>query len=121
VNGDGGGDVGGDVAGVPHALRFLSFELSEDTDGVSTLDAEASTPGDQAPLVMAEVQQVLGWARQHFAHTEGPVDEGQDWDHVLHTSVEPGADHDWHTVALTFSASPAFVAAFRQRFGESVS
>ncbi len=102
------------------ALRFLSFELSEDTDGVSTLDAEASTPADQAPLVMAEVQQVLDWATRRFADTQGPVDEGMDWDHALHTATEPGADHDWHTVALTLSASPAFVEAFCQRFGASM-
>jgi hypothetical protein len=102
------------------ALQFLSFELSEDTDGVCTLDAEASTAPDQAPAVMAEVHQVLEWARQRFAASEGPLDEGHDWQHEVHTRTEAGRDHDWHTVALTLSASPRFVDAFRRRFGANL-
>ncbi len=101
-------------------LDFLSFELSEDTDGVCTLDAEASTPPAHAAAVLAEVEQVLGWARQRFGASEGPVDEGHDWQHELHTRTEPGRDHPWHTVALTLSASPRFVDAFRRRFGANL-
>jgi hypothetical protein len=103
------------------ALRFLSFELSEDTDGVSTLDAEAATPAAQAAEVLAEARQVLDWAERRFPHSAGPVEDGGDWDHVLYTAIEPGPEHDWHTVALTLSASPAFLAAFRARFGGAVS
>ena len=102
------------------ALDFLSFELSEDTDGVFTLDAEASTAPAQAAAVLAEVQQALDWARQRFGASEGPVDEGHDWQHELHTRTEPGNPHDWHTVALTLSASPRFVDAFRRRFGANL-
>lgn len=101
-------------------LDYLSFELSEDTDGVCTLDAEAATAPEQAAAVMAEVQQVLDWARQRFGASEGPVDEGHDWQHELLTRTEPGTPHDWHTVALTLSASPRFVDAFRRRFGANL-
>lgn len=99
-------------------LRYLSFELSEDTDGVCTLDAEACTAPQDAAAVQAEVQQVLDWARRHFGADEGPIEDGHDWHHALHTRTEPGRDHDWHTVALTISASPAFADAFMARYGE---
>jgi hypothetical protein len=105
-------------------LRYLSFELSEDTDGVSTIDAEAATEASQLALVAAveaEVQQVLDWAWRTFPHTHGPVEQGFDWDHdVQHTLVRSGDGHGWHTTALTLSASAAFAEAFAQRFGEAL-
>lgn len=98
----------------PVPLRYLEFELSEGGDGVSTLDAMASTPAEQHAAVLAEVQQVLDWAWRRFPDSHGPVDEGQDWDHHLHTTVEEGC---WHVVALTLSASPRFVDLFVATFG----
>ena len=62
-------------------MRYLSFDLSEGDDGVTTLEAMASTDAAQHPAVLAEAQQVLDWAWQAFAHSHGPVDEGGDWDH----------------------------------------
>ena len=95
--------------GPPVPLRYLSFELSEGDDGVSTLDAMASTGPDEQAAVLAEAQQVLDWAWRHFPHSHGPVDEGGDWDHHLHTAVEDGR---WHVVALTLGATRRFVDAF---------
>lgn len=95
-------------------MHYLSFDLSDDTEGVTTLDAMASTTAAQHAAVMAEVQRVLDWAWQQFPHSHGPVDEGWDWDHDLQVSVEDGG---WHVVTLTLAGSAAFVAAFLQRFG----
>lgn len=100
-------------------LRYLSFELSEDTDGVCTLDAEAATTtAAQASEVQAEVQLVLDWAWRSFPHTHGPVDQGLDWDHDVQTALTAGGGdgQGWHTTALTISASPAFVSAFERQF-----
>ena len=90
-------------------MHYLSFELSESSDGVATLEAMASTAAGQHAAVMAEVQQVLDWARQHFPHTQGPADDGMDWDHDLQVSVEDG---QWHAVTLTLTGSQRFVEEF---------
>jgi len=95
-------------------MDYLSFDLSEDTEGVTTLEALASTSKEQHAAVMAEVQQVLDWAWRSFPHTHGPVDEGMDWDHDLQLSVEPGG---WHAVTLTLTGSPRFVEEFFDAFG----
>ena len=96
-------------------MHYLSFDPSEDADGVTTLEAMASTAAGQHAAVMAEAQQVLDWAWQHCAHSHGPVDEGMDWDHALQVKVE---DDRWHTVNLTLAGSPRFVEAFLAAFGE---
>lgn len=97
-------------------LRYLSFDLSEGDDGVTTLDALASTPADEHAAVMAEATQVLDWAWQRFPHGHGPLDEGHDWHHHLYTRVEDGR---WHVVALTLAGSRRFVDAFEAAFGEA--
>tara|TARA_B100001105_G_scaffold255400_1_gene254613 strand:- start:3936 stop:4238 length:303 start_codon:yes stop_codon:yes gene_type:complete len=94
-------------------VNYLIFDLSDSTDGIHTLEAMASTRADQRAAVQAEVEQVLDWAWQAFAHSHGPVDEGGDWDHDLQQQDEGG----WHTVTLTLSASQAFLEAFQARFG----
>lgn len=93
-------------------LQYLCFDLSEDTDGVGTLEAVASTLAAQGTAVQAEVAQVLDWARAAFPHTHGPVNEGFDWDH----DVQVLREGDWHTVTLALSGSAAFCAAFAARF-----
>ncbi len=93
----------------PTTLHHLSFDLSEGEDGVTTLEAMASTQAALHPLVMAEVQAVLHWAWRHFPHTHGPADDGMDWDHDLQVHTEVGG---WHTVVLTLTASSAFAEAF---------
>jgi hypothetical protein len=99
-------------------MRYLHFELSESGDGVTTLEAMASTAAAQHEAVMAEVQQVLAWAIRHFPHTQGAVDDGNDWQHDLQLSLQAGVQgRTWHSVTLTLSASDAFVAEFLPAFG----
>lgn len=96
-------------------MRYLTFDMSDDTEGVATLDAMASTFPEQHAAVMAEVKQVLDWAWHGFPHTHGPVEDGMDWDHDLQVSVEEGG---WHTVTLTLVASQRFVEEFVAVFGD---
>lgn len=102
-------------------VDYLSFDISDNADGVTTLEAMASTPAAQHPAVLAEAQQVLDWAWSAFAHTHGSADDGMgvgsgmDWDHDLQVQVEDGR---WHTVTLTLTASPRFVEAFFEAFGD---
>lgn len=97
-------------------MRYLSFDLGEAGEGITTLEAMASTEAAQHPAVMAEVQQVLDWAWQHFPHTHGAADEGHDWDHDLQVMIEDGG---WCAVTLTLTGSAAFVAGFLVRFGDT--
>jgi hypothetical protein len=94
-------------------MVYLIFDLSEDTEGVTTLEAVASTRAERHAAVIAEVQQVLDWAWQRYPHTHGPVDEGMDWDHDLQVTIEDG---DWHAVTLTLAGSPRFAEAFVAAF-----
>jgi len=96
-------------------MHYLSFDLGEGADGVTTLEALASTTAEQHAAVMAEVQQVLDWAWLQFPHSHGPADDGMDWDHDLQVNVEDG---HWHAVTLTLTGSPPFVEAFIAAFGE---
>ena len=96
-------------------MHFLTFDLGEAGDGITTLEAMASTPAGQHAAVMAEVQQVLHWAWHHFPHSHGPADEGNDWDHDLQVTVEDGG---WWAVTLALTGSPRFVAGFLAAFGE---
>lgn len=98
------------------ALRYLTFDLSDDTDGVGTIEAMASTAPDQAEAVDAEVRVVLDWAWRRFPDAHGPLDDGHDWDHDLQVADERLGDRAWRTVTLTLSASAAFMAAFAERF-----
>lgn len=96
-------------------MKFLSFEVSDSTDGITTVEAMASTAADQHATALAEAQQVLDWAWRQFPDTHGPVEDGMDWDHDLQVHVEDGR---WHTVTLTLSASQRFAEAFSADFAE---
>jgi hypothetical protein len=102
-------------------VDYLSFDISDNADGVTTLEAMASTPAGQHAAVMVEVQQVLDWAWRTFPHSHVSADDDlglgldKDWDHDLQVQIEDGR---WHTVTLTLSGSPAFVAAFFEAFGD---
>ncbi len=97
-------------------MRYLHFDLSEGSDETFTLDAMASTRAAEHAAVMAEVDQVLAWARAEFGGRQGPVEDGCAWDHELLVQHEAG---QWITVTLSFSASLEFVEAFLPVFGES--
>ncbi len=99
-------------------LHCLSFDLSLDTDGVHTFDAQAAAAvGADAVLaqIRAEVQQVLAWAAAHFPDGPGPLDEGCSWCHDVQDQRD-GPDRVWHTVSLSLSGTPAFGEAFAQAF-----
>jgi VCBS repeat-containing protein len=98
-------------------MDFLTFDVAEVDDGVSSLEAMASTATGQHAAVMAEVQQVLDWAWSRFPNAHGPIDDGMEWDHDLQVSVEDGG---WHTVTLTLTGTGRFVDEFIATFGNSL-
>ena len=95
-------------------MDFLTFDLTEVDDGVSSLEAMAATAVEQHAAVMAEVQQVLDWAWHRYPESHGPMDDGMDWDHDLQVSIEDGG---WHTVTLTLTGTARFVQEFIATFG----
>jgi hypothetical protein len=97
-------------------MRYLTFDLTESSDDILTLEAMASTREAEHAAVMAEVVQVLAWARVEFGGRQGPVEDGNAWDHELLVQHEAGG---WITVTLTFSASPEFVDPFLTAFGHA--
>ena len=118
-------------------LHYLDFDDSEDTDGIGTFEAMASTWPEQVPEVHAEIVSVLDWAHAEFPDTRGPIGEGGEWDYDLHGMQEfpapqqieydattrrlsvrnspPGKPR--HTVTLSISGTSQFCMAFRQQFG----
>jgi hypothetical protein len=97
-------------------MRHLTFDLTDSSDDILTLEAMASTREVQHAAVMAEVNEVLAWAQAEFGGRQGPVEDGHAWDHELLVQNEAGG---WITVTLTFSASAEFAEAFRAAFGEA--
>ncbi|MFL6697583.1 MAG: hypothetical protein ACJ8GJ_10485 [Vitreoscilla sp.] len=98
------------------ALRLLTVDISDNDEGVVTIEALASTPAAGHAAALAQAQQVLDWAWQAFPHTHGPADEGGEWDHDLQVVAEGDG---WHAVTLTLTGTPEFARAFEARFGES--
>jgi hypothetical protein len=118
-------------------LHYLDFDYGEDTEGVGTLEAMASTWPEQIAAVHAEVAQVLSWAFATFPDRRGPIEEGGDWDYDLQgiqeftvpqtlryddvaqqLSVEAGPPGKPRCmVTVSFSGIAEFCAAFRQEFG----
>jgi len=94
-------------------MRHLTFDLTDSSDEILTLEAMASTREAEHAAVMAEVQQVLAWAQAGFGGRQGPVEDGFAWDHELLVQHEAGG---WVTVTLTFSASAEFAEAFQSTF-----
>jgi hypothetical protein len=120
------------------ALRYLDFDYSEDTEDIGVFEAMATTSPQQAAAVQAEIVQVLAWAHEAFPGRRGPlVDGGGEWDYDLQAKQEltvpqtlefdeatrrlevrtGPAGTPRHTVTLAISGTPAFCAAFRDRFG----
>ena len=96
-------------------MHYLTFDLTDGSDGILTLEAMASTREAEHAAVMVEVEQVLAWAEAEFGGRQGPVEEGNAWDHELLVQHEAGG---WVTVTLTFSASAEFAEALQARFAE---
>jgi len=96
------------------ALRLLTVDVSDNDEGVVTIEALASTSAAQHAAALAEAHQVLDWAWRTFPHTHGPADEGGEWDHDLQAGAEAGG---WHAVTLTLTGTPEFARAFDAQFG----
>lgn len=98
-------------------MDFLTFEHTEVDDGVSSLEAMASTAVEQHTAVMAEVQKVLDWAWRRYPASHGPIEDGMDWDHDLQVTIEEGG---WHTVTLTLTGTARIVEEFLATFENGV-
>ena len=98
------------------ALQLLALDVSDNDEGVVTIEALASTPAAQHAAALAEAQRVLAWAWRAFPHTHGPADDGGEWDHDLQVHVEPDG---WHAVSLTLTGTAEFAGAFVQAFGDA--
>ena len=96
------------------ALRWLTLDVSDNDEGVVTIEALASTPAAQHAAAMAEARAVLDWAWRAFPHTHGPADDGGEWDHDLQSGVEADG---WHAVTLTLTGTPEFAREFVGAFG----
>lgn len=94
-------------------MRYLTFDFGEAAEGLTTIEALASTGAAEHAAVMAEVAQVLDWCWKNFPHTHGPTDDGAEWDHDLQVNIEDG---QWHAVALTITASTEFLEGFLAEF-----
>jgi hypothetical protein len=97
-------------------VHHLSFDITDGSDGILTLEAMASTRAAEHAAVMAEVEQVLAWVQAGFGGRQGPVEDGHAWDHELLVQQETGG---WVTVTLSFSASQEFAEAFLAVYGEA--
>ncbi|MBW8759003.1 MAG: hypothetical protein JF586_15440 [Burkholderiales bacterium] len=95
------------------ALRWLTLDVSDNDEGVVTIEALASTDAAGHAFALAEAQSVLDWAWREFPDAHGPADEGGQWDHDLQSGA--GAD-GWHSVALTLTGTPEFARAFEREF-----
>jgi hypothetical protein len=98
------------------ALHLLTLDVSDNDEGVVTIEALASTPAAQHAAALAEARAVLGWAWRAFPHTHGPADEGGEWDHDLQAGVEGDG---WHAVTLTLTGTPEFARAFADAFTDA--
>jgi hypothetical protein len=97
-------------------MRYLTFDITDSSDDILTLEAMASTRESEHAAVLVEVGQVLAWAQAEFGGGHGPVEDGNAWDHELLVQHEDGG---WVTVTLMFSASAEFAEAFQARFAQS--
>jgi hypothetical protein len=97
-------------------MHYLTFDVEEIDDSISTLEAMASTPAKQHAAVLAEVQRVLDWAWRRFPDSHGPVDDGMAWHHDLQIAIE---GDNWYAVTLTLTGNVRFVEEFIATFGRA--
>lgn len=119
------------------SLNYLDFDFSEDSQGVGSFDAMASTDASQVDTVRAEIALVLDWAYAAFPGGQAPLDDGGEWDYDLHSLQECTTpetlvydeqtreftdflgepDPPRHTVTLSITGTPQFCEALRGKFG----
>jgi len=96
-----------------NTLRWLTLDISDNDEGIVTIEAQGATSLAQRTQAQAEAQAILDWAWREFPHTHGPADDGGQWDHDLQAHDEGGG---WHSVVLTLTGDAAFAQAFAQAF-----
>lgn len=116
-------------------LHYLDFDFSDEDSGRGSFDAMASVLAERLPPLLAEIAAVLRWAAGAFGPA-GALDDAGEWDYALQGVIEPATPLDARydeargevvlapavpaaaraTLTLTLSGSPAFCAAFRERF-----
>ena len=114
-------------------LQYLDFDYSEDGHGHGSFEAMASVPAARVPALHAEIVQVLAWAHGAFPDLRGPLEEGGEWDYLLHGQREwsvpeilcyddvsrhlssqlESAGEPRHSVTLSLSGSAQFCEALR--------
>lgn len=70
-------------------LRFLEFDLSEDTGGLRTWDALASPSAAYTTDLLTEAQGLLQHLQQHLG-PPGPIDDGHLWDFDMQLHDDAG-------------------------------
>jgi len=95
-------------------LHWLTLDVSDNDEGVVTIEALASSDAAGQAAALAEAHAILAWAWRAFPDSHGPADDGGQWDHDLQSGVEAGG---WHAVALTLTGTPEFARAFAAEFG----
>lgn len=121
-------------------LHYLHFDLSENTEGLTTFDAMASVTPRDLPALQAEIARVLAWAHRQHPDGPGPAEDGHAWDYDLQASRERSTLDRWrydaasgrfdidagttevlrHTLTLTLSGDAGFAAAFLDAFGAAL-
>ena len=94
-------------------LEYLVFDFTEDTEGIGTFEAMASTAPADAAQVEAEIAQVLAWAEAMFPNGRGELSDGAEWDFDLQ---EPHEGEARRTFVVSISGTPDFCEALRERF-----
>jgi len=101
-------------------LHWLTLDVSDNDEGVVTIEALAATDAAGHAAALAEARALLDWAWRTFPDTHGPIDDGGQWDHDLQVDLQVDVQAGgWHAVALTFSGTPEFARAFAAEFDVS--
>ena len=83
-------------------LKFLEFDLSEDTQGLLSWSALACPAAEHTPALHREVQALIEDLTRQLG-AAGPVDEGHAWDMAL----DIGREADRTAVSLHLSGGEA--------------
>lgn len=94
-------------------LDYLVFDFTEDTEGIGTFEAMASTAPADAAHVEAEIAQVLAWAEAVFPDGRGALSDGAEWDFDLQHPDEGAARR---TFVVSISGTAGFCEALREQF-----
>jgi hypothetical protein len=94
-------------------LQYLVFDFSEDTEGIGTFEAMASTTPADAIQVETEIAQLLAWAGTVFPNGHGALSDGAEWDFDLQQPDEGAARR---TFVVSISGTAGFCDALREQF-----